>query len=109
MQRLRARLTSFMGYQRSHFPRRECWYLPTGETVPDYKDYPINELAKTVTLAIARGDQAYMKFTCAYCGSRQTIDVPNQLFTQGKCEECKSVTDLTKKGGNLLIVKVLKR
>jgi hypothetical protein len=95
-----------MGYRRS-FPR-ERWYLPTGETVPDYKDFPINDLAKTAQRALDEGADFYMKFTCAYCGSRQTIDTPNQLFTQGKCEECKSVTDMAKTGGNLLIVKDLR-
>ena len=71
---------------------------------PVFNDYPINDLAVTVKAVIAAGGQAYMKFTCGYCGARQTIDTPNVLFTQGKCEECKSVTDLAKQGGNLLIV-----
>ena len=76
--------------------------------MPEYNDYPINDLAKTMTKAMARGAQVYMKFTCDYCGSRQTIDTPNQLYTQGKCEECNSVTDLARKGGNLIIVQPIK-
>jgi phage FluMu protein Com len=76
---------------------------PIGETVPEYNDYPLNDLAKTVYAVMRQGGVAYLKFTCSYCKSRQTIDVPNQLFTEGKCEECKSVTDIDRKGGNLLI------
>jgi len=75
--------------------------VPEQET---FKDYPIADLHPTMMAAIAKGGQCYMKFTCDYCGSRQTIDTPNLLFTQGKCEECNSVTDLARKGGNLLIV-----
>jgi hypothetical protein len=73
-------------------------------TVPKYEDYPIDELAVTLYRAMQEGAIGYMKFTCMYCGSRQTIDVPNRLFTQGKCEVCKSVTNLEKTGGNLLLV-----
>jgi phage FluMu protein Com len=75
--------------------------------VPEYNDYPLNDLAKTVYAVMRQGGVAYLKFTCSYCKSRQTIDVPNQLFTEGKCEECKSVTDIAKQGGNLLIVQRL--
>lgn len=74
------------------------------ETVPKYNDYPIDELAQTLYRAMQEGAIGYMKFTCGYCGARQTIDVPNKLFTQGKCDQCQSVTDLRIAGGNLLLV-----
>jgi Ser/Thr protein kinase RdoA (MazF antagonist) len=72
--------------------------------VPTYNDYPLNELANTVYRVMQEGGECFLKFTCDYCGSRQTISTPNKLFTQGKCEECKSVTDIARKGGNLLVV-----
>ena len=31
----------------------------------------------------------WVKFTCHYCGSRQTLDQPNAFFTGGNmCEQC---------------------
>lgn len=77
--------------------------------MPKYNDYPLNELAVTMQRAIAKGAQVYQKFTCGYCGARQTIEEPNALFIDGKCEECKSVTNLAKAGGNLLIVQPLRK
>lgn len=70
----------------------------------EYTDYPIDALAITMQEAIYKGGKAYLKFTCVYCHSRQTIDEANKLYTQGKCEECGTVTDIAKRGGNLLVI-----
>ena len=37
---------------------------------------------------IAAGRDVYFKFTCLGCGARQTFELMNALFTEGKCEEC---------------------
>jgi PHP family Zn ribbon phosphoesterase len=70
----------------------------------EYTDHPLDNLALTVAEAMLKGGKCYLKFTCAYCRSRQTIDEANKLYTQGKCEECGTVTDIQKRGGNLLII-----
>jgi hypothetical protein len=46
----------------------------------------------------------YQKFTCDNCGTRQTIETPNKLFTKGQCEECKHITDIQAKGCNYTII-----
>lgn len=69
-----------------------------------YNDYPLDDLAITMQDAIYKGGRAYLKFTCIACGSRQTIDEANKLYTTGRCEECHAITDIQKRGGNLLII-----
>lgn len=70
-------------------------------------DYPIEECAKTAESLIADGATIYQKWTCLGCGERKTMVEPDVFFTQGKCEECGHVTDLTKTGCNYLVHKVL--
>jgi hypothetical protein len=72
-------------------------------------DLPFTDLAAAVDQAIERHGgtqrcQVYVKFTCASCGARQTFDVPNTLYTSGRCEECGSVTSLEERGGGFLLV-----
>ena len=78
--------------------------MPIDPAPLEYTDYPIDALAITMQEAIYKGGKAYLKFTCVYCHSRQTIDEANKLYTQGKCEECGTVTDIAKRGGNLLVI-----
>jgi len=72
--------------------------------MPKYNDYPIDECAQGAEKFISKGGKVYQKFTCAGCGSRQTMDVPNVFYTSGKCEECSHSTDLTVTGCNYLVV-----
>lgn len=69
-----------------------------------YNDYPLTDLARTIAKANREGGTAFFKFTCDYCHSRQTVDVPNVLFEEVTCEDCKSVTNTARKGGNLMLV-----
>jgi len=69
-----------------------------------YKDYPFEEIAEACCDLIKNKKATfYQKFTCANCGSRQTIDEPNKLFTMGICEECKHMTDIVEQGCNYLV------
>lgn len=63
-------------------------------------DVPVKKLAEDVSklLRANPGAKVFFKFTCAHCRSRQTFDVPNTLYAQGKCEECGQVTDITEAG-----------
>lgn len=71
-----------------------------------YNDYPLQECADAAEKLAAKGLFVFQKFTCDGCGSRQTMDTPNQFFTSGKCEECGTVTDIKKKGCNYLVTTV---
>lgn len=44
------------------------------------------------------------QYTCAHCGTRQTIaDVGrDRLYEQGRCEECHEVTDIKTRGGAIV-------
>jgi hypothetical protein len=70
----------------------------------DRLDYPIDEVAATALKWVREGATIYQKFTCAGCGSRQAMDVPNRLFTSGSCEACGHVTDIEARGCNYLVV-----
>lgn len=59
----------------------------------DPRDYPMQECIDVAEELIAKGCNVYMKYTCAHCGSRQTISTPNKFFTSGKCEACGETTD----------------
>lgn len=43
------------------------------------------------------------KFTCAKCGTRQTMIDANRFYTHGMCEECEHVTDISVSGCNYMI------
>jgi predicted RNA-binding Zn-ribbon protein involved in translation (DUF1610 family) len=67
-------------------------------------DHPWDEVIKTATGQIEKGNDVYQKFTCANCGSRQTMETPNVFYTEGKCEECGHVTDIKKNGMNYMLI-----
>ena len=66
-------------------------------------DYPLDEIEAKANAAMASipNSVVYFKFTCENCRSRQTFDVPNTLYTTGKCEECGHVTTIKVYGFNL--------
>ena len=68
-----------------------------------YNDYPFEECCKAARLLVARGADVYQKFTCAGCGQRLTIDVPNKFHKKGTCDRCAVVTDIEKQGCNYLV------
>lgn len=61
-----------------------------------YTDYPIEECAAAAFEKVQRGATIYQKWTCAHCGSRQTMDEPNKFFRAGICEECKGQSPIVK-------------
>lgn len=66
------------------------------------QDLPWDELLARADDAIAGGATVYQKFTCALCGTRQTMEAPNRFYTEGQCEACRHVTDLIKTGGGYM-------
>jgi hypothetical protein len=70
----------------------------------EFNDYPFNEVCRTAEEKMQQGFDVYQKFTCAKCGSRQTIDTPNIFHKLGRCEECKHITNIEKRGCNYLLM-----
>jgi hypothetical protein len=67
-------------------------------------NHPITDCMKTAGEHVANGNAVvFQKFTCAHCGSRQTIDTPNTFFTHGKCDECGEITDIREGGCNYVL------
>ena len=73
------------------------------------KDHPLNECAQAAETLVAQGMAVYQKFTCSNCGSRQTMAERNVFYTSGECQECGSITDITKSGCNYLVHAVLNK
>lgn len=63
-------------------------------------DFPFDEVAETAMDLMEQGITIFQKFTCAGCGQRLTIDVPNKFFIEGTCDKCKTVTNIKKQGCN---------
>lgn len=68
------------------------------------KVYPFDEVAINALKKMTEGWTIFQQFNCAKCGTKQTIEVPNQFFTKGECEECKHVSDLVKDGCNFAAI-----
>lgn len=49
-----------------------------------------------------RGWTTLQKFTCAGCGNRLTIEVPNVFYTKGTCDNCTTLTDIEARGCNYM-------
>lgn len=49
------------------------------------------------------GALAFQKFTCAKCGSRQTMTEPNTIYRSGSCAECGHITQIERCGFSLII------
>lgn len=67
-------------------------------------DHPFYEVARQGAQYIESGRTVHQKFTCAKCGSRQTMGQPNMFFIKGTCEECKHETNLVLAGCNFVVV-----
>lgn len=68
----------------------------------EYEDYPFEDAINKADVAVSVGGTVFQKFTCESCGQRLTIDVPNTFHTEGSCDKCGHVTDITKRGCNFL-------
>jgi len=67
------------------------------------KDYPFDTIVESCCQHLVKGRTFHQKFTCAKCGSRQTMEEANKLFTSGKCEECGYVTNIRERGCSYLL------
>ena len=67
-------------------------------------DYPFAEVVAQGAQMIQAGFNVHQKFSCARCGSRQTMAVPNMFFKLGDCEECGCQTDLVANGCNFIVI-----
>jgi len=68
------------------------------KSTPDkdqYNSITVQECIKRAEELMKNGATVFIKFTCGYCGSRQTFEKPNAMFTSGKCEECGNATKIT--------------
>lgn len=72
--------------------------------MPNYNNYPFNEIAKAVERLAGLGWDCFQKFSCAKCGQRLTMDEPNVLYKTGTCDKCGHVTNIENDGCNYLLV-----
>jgi hypothetical protein len=72
------------------------------------KDFPFYEIAAAVKKHAAAGDECYQKFTCAKCGQRLTMDIPNIIYETGTCDRCGHLTDIKSQGCNFLLSRSLR-
>lgn len=72
-------------------------------------DHPFDEVVDSAIEQMSRGATIFQKWSCAACRTRQTMEVPNKMFTSGRCEECGYVTDIRRAGCNFLVVLPLGR
>jgi len=69
-----------------------------------HPNFPFVEIAHACEEHVRLGRTIYQKFTCEHCGARQTMGVPNALYTRGKCEECNGITDILHNGCNYVLI-----
>jgi hypothetical protein len=69
-----------------------------------YENFPFDEIADAFVEKIAEGWTVFQKFTCAGCGQRLTIDVPNMMVEEGTCDKCSAVTDIRRDGCNYTLM-----
>lgn len=66
------------------------------------KDYPFYDVFTEAERLVREGHTVHQKFTCASCGSRQTMEEANVFHKLGKCEECGHTTDIEAQGCNYM-------
>jgi hypothetical protein len=67
-------------------------------------NHPLDEVLATAEEVIARGGRVYQKFTCAGCGQRLAMTVPDTFYKTGECDTCGAVTNLEETGCNYIAV-----
>lgn len=74
------------------------------ENFQPHNDLPLLELQRQVNDLVKQGHVFYMKFTCSSCGARLMLEEPNTLYTEGICDECGHVTDITETGAGFALL-----
>lgn len=69
----------------------------------EFKNHPLEICRKAAEEKMNDGWIVYQKFTCAKCGQRLTIGVPNVFYATGTCDKCNHITDIAKDGCNYLL------
>jgi hypothetical protein len=69
-------------------------------------DHPLVQCANTAADVLRQNPVAsfFQKFTCEWCGARQTMAEAGKFFTTGECEECGRVTNIEEAGCNYIVV-----
>jgi hypothetical protein len=67
-----------------------------------YKNFPFEQIRKSMDEKRAEGWTVFQKFTCAGCGQRLTMGTPNEIFDTGTCDQCDVITDIRKDGCNYM-------
>lgn len=90
------------------FERQRYGIVEKDENAED--DLPVEEIIKRAQELIDRGGFIFFKFTCEYCGSRQTGIVPNTFHSAGyHCNECGKLCTPKKYGIMAIFTKDLNR
>lgn len=85
-----------------HFPEQDEMCMECRE---EFIAIPhVAQVVDMMNRAAKKKAKAYLKFTCLHCGSRQTINKPNSIYTSGSCEECKGVSDFRSPSAQLGIL-----
>ena len=66
------------------------------------KLHPLYDVAKAAAEVMAKGATIHQQFICQHCGVKQTMEIPDKFFEQGKCEECGKITSIKLKGCNYM-------
>ena len=72
--------------------------------VPAMELHPFDEVVAEAGERIRPGVVVHQQFSCASCGSKQTMDTPNVFYTGGRCEECGAETDIRADGCNYMVI-----
>ncbi len=70
-------------------------------------DGPFDQVVAQANVQIKRGATVFQKFTCAGCGKRLAMDVPNVFYTEGTCDACGALTDIKARGCGFLLLAAL--
>jgi hypothetical protein len=68
------------------------------------KLHPFYETAKEAENIMQSGATVFQQYTCASCGTKQTMETPNVFHKFGRCEECQAITDIEQDGCNYMCV-----
>lgn len=84
--------------------KETCFPMNTDDLID--KDLPTEEIIKKAEEFIKTGGTIFIKFTCNFCGSRQTSANPNSFNTAGYyCGECGELCRPKKYGLMIIFVK----
>lgn len=65
--------------------------------------YPFNQCVAKAQQYIRDGARVFQQFNCAFCGAKQTMDVPNTFYKLGRCEQCGQETNIERDGMNYML------